>query len=60
MPVGGHVRICTQHLTYPDGRKYVGCGVKPDIEIKETVEDIVNNRDVEVLEAVKYLQTKLK
>jgi C-terminal processing protease CtpA/Prc len=57
LPAGGTIRICTQQLTYPDGRKYVGCGVKPDIEIKETVEDIVNNRDIGVLEAVKYLQT---
>jgi C-terminal processing protease CtpA/Prc len=60
LPAGGNIRICTQQLTYPDGRKYVGCGVKPDIEIKETVEDVVNNRDVGVLEAVNYLKTKLK
>jgi hypothetical protein len=34
--------------------------VKPDIEVKETVEDFVNSKDVEVFEAVKYLQIKLK
>ena len=59
LPGGGRIRICAQHCTYPDGRKYVGCGVKPDIEIKETVDDLIHNRDAALEEAVKYLN-KLK
>ena len=59
LPGGGRIRICAQHCTYPDGRKYVGCGVKPNIEIKETVDDLIHNRDAALEEAVKYLN-KLK
>jgi C-terminal processing protease CtpA/Prc len=57
LPGGGGMRICTQHCTYPDGRKYVGYGVKPDIEVKETVEDFINSRDAALQEAVKYLDS---
>ena len=59
LPGGGGMRIMTQHCTYPDGRKYNGCGVKPDIEVKETVEDFINNRDAGMLEAVKYLNSEM-
>jgi C-terminal processing protease CtpA/Prc len=59
LPGGGSMRICTQHCTYPDGRKYVGCGVKPDIEVKETVDDFLNNRDAALMEAVKYLNSEM-
>jgi C-terminal processing protease CtpA/Prc len=58
LPGGGGMRIIAQHCTYPDGRKYNGCGIKPDIEIKETVEDFINYRDMGMLEAVKYLKLK--
>jgi C-terminal processing protease CtpA/Prc len=60
LPGGGSMRICTQHCTYPDGRKYVGYGVKPDIEVSETVDDFINSRDAALLEAMKYLKTKIK
>jgi C-terminal processing protease CtpA/Prc len=59
LPGGGSMRICTQHCIYPDGRKFVGCGVKPDIEVRETVYDFINNRDAALLEAVKYLNSEV-
>jgi len=55
LPGGGSARICTQRCAYTDGRKYVGCGVKPDIEVKRTIDDLINNRDGALDEAVKYL-----
>jgi C-terminal processing protease CtpA/Prc len=59
LPGGGSMRICTQHCAYPDGRKYVGYGVKPDIEVRETVDDFINNRDAALLEAVRYLNGEI-
>src|ERR1035437_2329785 len=39
LPGGGAARVCTKKDTYPDGCEFVGYEVKPDIEIKETVND---------------------
>ncbi|WP_315818881.1 S41 family peptidase [Paraflavitalea speifideaquila] len=41
LPGGGSARVCTKRDTYSDGREFVGYGVKPDIEVKRTVEDYV-------------------
>ena len=45
LPGGGSARICTKRDTYPDGREFVGYGVIPDYFVKESLEDILNNRD---------------
>jgi C-terminal processing protease CtpA/Prc len=36
LPGGGYARICTKKDTYPNGREFVGFGVKPDIIVKNT------------------------
>jgi len=58
LPGGGGMRIMSQHCTYPDGRKYNGCGIRPDIEVRETVDDFIHNRDAALLEAEKYLDKR--
>jgi C-terminal processing protease CtpA/Prc len=45
LPGGGSARICTKRDEYPDGRQFVGYGVKPDIEIENSVMDLVNEND---------------
>ncbi|PRY10335.1 C-terminal processing protease CtpA/Prc [Pontibacter ummariensis] len=45
MPGGGVARICTKKDTYPDGREFVGYGVKPDIEVKMTLQDYIGKKD---------------
>jgi len=60
LPGGARGEVCTHHETYPDGRPFVGCGVKPDIEIKRTIDDFVNSRDRALDEAVKYLNKLIK
>ncbi|GAA6768131.1 hypothetical protein AAFH68_40840 [Flavobacterium sp. CGRL1] len=60
LPGGGYARICTKKDTYPDGREFVGYGIKPDIEIAPTLNDYLNNRDSVLEEAVKYLKTHKK
>ena len=60
LPGGGSARICTKKDTYPDGKEFVGYGIKPDIEIIPTLKDYLNNRDTTLEEAIKYLKIKNK
>lgn len=60
LPGGGAARVCTKKDTYPDGREFVGYGVKPDIEVEPDVADFVANRDKVLDTALSYLQKKLK
>ncbi len=46
LPGGGSARICTKKDTYPDGREFVGYGIKPKYVIKPTINDVLKNRDV--------------
>jgi len=58
LPGGGYARVCTKKDTYPDGREFVGYGIKPDIEIVPTLNDYLKNKDNTLEEAIKYLKTK--
>ncbi|PZR27929.1 MAG: peptidase S41 [Citrobacter freundii] len=60
MPGGGSARICTKQDTYPDGREFVGYGIKPDIEVKRTLRDYLDKKDPVMDRALKYLEEKLK
>ncbi|GAB2688084.1 S41 family peptidase [Mucilaginibacter koreensis] len=55
LPGGGSARICTKRDTYPDGRDFVGTGIKPQVEINPTIKDIINNNDVVMKAAVKKI-----
>ena len=37
LPGEGWVLICTKKDTYPDGTEFVGVGILPDVEVRETV-----------------------
>jgi hypothetical protein len=51
LPGDGYARICTRRICYPVSyKRFVNCGVKPDIEVKQTIEDYLNKKDV-VLDA---------
>lgn len=56
LPGGGTARICTKKDTYPDGREFVGYGVKPDIEVKMTLQDYINKKDPVLDRALKHLK----
>lgn len=53
---GFSARICTKKDTYPDGRLFVGCGVKPDIEVVPTVQDLIDGKDSALQTALEYLK----
>ena len=60
LPGGGGARVCTKRDTYPDGREFVGSGVKPDIEIKRNVNDIIAGKDTELEAALKEIKKQIK
>jgi C-terminal processing protease CtpA/Prc len=42
LPGGGWVMLCTKKDTYPDGTEFVGVGILPDIEVRETVSSFLS------------------
>lgn len=56
LPGGSWARICTKKDTYPDGREFVGYGIQPDIPVKRTYTDFIENKDVALQQAVDFLQ----
>jgi len=55
LPGGGMARICVKRDTYPDGRAFVGKGIQPGIEVKQTVADLRAGRDVVLERAIREL-----
>lgn len=58
LPGGGEARICAKKDTYPDGRIFVGVGIKPDIEVNPVLDDYLKNRDVVLEKALEILGKK--
>ncbi|MEB0029574.1 S41 family peptidase [Undibacterium sp. RTI2.1] len=57
LPGGGNARICVKRDTYPDSKQFVGVGIKPNIEIIPTVNDIRSGRDIVLDTAVLQLKS---
>jgi len=55
LPGGGSARVCTLDETFPDGRKFVGIGIAPQIKVEPTVADIRAGRDPAIAAATKAL-----
>lgn len=53
---GGVLAVCSKKDTYPDGREFVGYGVKPDIEVIPTVKDLIKEYDRGLEEALRFLK----
>jgi C-terminal processing protease CtpA/Prc len=58
IPGGFRARICAKRDTYPDGRDFVGIGIKPDVLVNKNVDDYLKNADTELNEAVRVLKNK--
>lgn len=59
LPGGGSARVCTKKDTYPDGREFVGYGIEPDIEVRTTLTDYLENTDPVMQKAIVYLRRAL-
>ncbi|MEL6686885.1 MAG: S41 family peptidase [Pseudomonadota bacterium] len=55
LPGGGTARITTKRDTYPDGSDFVGPGVQPDILAQPTVQAFIDDRDLALEAAIKYV-----
>lgn len=60
LPGGGVARICTKRDTYPDGRDFVGVGIKPDIEVRLRYNDLVSGNDIVLEKAIQRLSSLLQ
>ena len=54
----GFARICTKKDVYPDGKEFIGVGIKPDIEVEETVLSIQEHKDIVLEKAIEQLTKK--
>jgi len=59
LPGGGWARVCTKRDTYPDGREFVGYGIKPHVKIKPRIDDVLENRDVVLEKGIEVLKEKM-
>lgn len=57
---GFSARICTKNDMFADGRKFVGLGIVPHIEVEMTMEDYEDTKDVTLLRALEYLNRELE
>ena len=55
LPGGGSFHVCTKEDTYPDGKKFVGIGIIPDIPVSPTVQSIRSGDDVVLDKAIEVL-----
>jgi carboxyl-terminal processing protease len=56
LPGGGTARVCAKYDTFPDGKKFVGLGIAPDISISKTRNDFYNNNDAVLMKALDLLR----
>jgi carboxyl-terminal processing protease len=59
IPGGAWVGITSKHDTMPDGTEFVGLGVRPDIEVNQTVAAFRDGRDLVLERAVRVLLDQL-
>lgn len=59
LPGGGMARICIQEDTFPDGRKFVGYGIEPNIYVHPTLNDIIKVTDTTLDKAVEVIKNQI-
>lgn len=56
LPRGLWLQVCSKNDTYPDGREFIGYGVIPEIEVHNSLKDLLNGRDNMLETAIEYLK----
>ncbi len=54
-----YVIICGRRCWCADGYEFVGKGFVPDIEIEETIDDLIFDKDITLKKAIIYLERKI-
>lgn len=52
---GINAQICTKNEWDADGNKFIGIGIKPDVEVKEKADMFMKGKDVVIKEALKLI-----
>lgn len=61
IPDHTYANICSKHDVMPDGTEFVGIGIHPDIEVKETYKSYFKeHEDAAIKEALQYLRSMIK
>jgi C-terminal processing protease CtpA/Prc len=56
LPGEGYGRICTRRICFPlSGKRFVNSGIKPDIEVKQTIDDYLQHRDAALESSLRFL-----
>ncbi len=55
LPNNGTFRVCTRKCTYYDGRKFIGIGIIPDIELEPNLDYYLSDKDIVLEKAIEYL-----
>jgi len=45
LPGGGQFWICSRYQTLHDGTEFIGLGIRPDVEVRTTIQDVAEGRD---------------
>ncbi|WP_276866384.1 S41 family peptidase [Bacteroides heparinolyticus] len=53
---GINALICTKNEWDADGNRFIGIGIKPDIEVKEKIDMFIKGKDVVIEEALKQIR----
>jgi C-terminal processing protease CtpA/Prc len=59
LPGGGRARVVVKRNTFPDGREYVGEGVRPDVPVAVGLDDVRSGRDPVLERAIALLGERL-
>ena len=60
LPGGVFAYIVTMESTYPDGRKFDGIGVVPDVEVTNSRHDAATGRDRVLEKGLEVLKAKIE
>ncbi len=60
LPGGGMGFVCSKRDLMPDGTEFVGRGISPDVEIHETIGDVIQGKDAALSKAVEWLNKQAK
>ena len=55
LPGNGYARVCAKRNYFPNGDEFVGYGIKPDIEMKPTIENKIAKKDIVLETAIEHL-----
>jgi C-terminal processing protease CtpA/Prc len=58
LPGGGEFRVVTLRTVYPDGKEWVGSGIRPVHEVHLSRQDIVEGRDAILLKGIEVIRNQ--